>query len=73
MNIFEKIITGIRELGSTPKKNSDNIYNITDRIQQESDSVLSLSKEINDPTISPSEAALKKVLLAMKIKKRDKK
>lgn len=70
MNLFKKIISGIREIGIASDKKLNYPHSIALKIQKDTDSVLSLRNELSDPTLSPSEAAFKKVILAMKLKKR---
>ncbi len=70
MNIFKGIIHGIRDMGFSFEKKPDQLVQ---KVQKYSNSVLLMYKELRDPNISPSEAALKRVLLAMKIKNQTKK
>ncbi len=67
MNIFEKIIKRIERVA--PENKSNQVYNAASNVQKESDSILMLRKELEDPTLSPSEAAIAKVLLIMRLKK----
>lgn len=69
MNIFQKIIIEMQEFGTFPKKKSNPVNNITSNVQEESDSIVSLRKELQDPTLSPAETAIAKAMLIMRLRK----